>query len=66
MESTKKSIYKTISWHMLHICMVGLVAFIVTGSVKLAGLLASIEFIWESFMYFMHERIWAKFGNKVK
>jgi len=46
--------------------MVMLVAFIVTGSFKLAAILASAEFFWESFAYFLHERVWAKFGNKVK
>ena len=66
MESTKRSFYKTISWHLLHIFMVMLVAFIVTGSFKIAAILASAEFLWESFAYFLHERVWAKFGNKVK
>ena len=66
MESTKRSIYKTISWHLLHMFMVALVAVLVTGSIKLAAILASAELVWESFAYFAHERLWAKFGNKVK
>ena len=66
MESNKRSIYKTISWHLLHITMVSLIAFVVTGSVKIAAILASAELIWESFAYFLHERAWAKFGHKVK
>jgi uncharacterized membrane protein len=66
MESTKRSLYKTVSWHVLHMFMVALVAFIVTESIKLATILASAELIWESFAYFAHERVWAKFGNKVK
>ena len=66
MESTKRSLYKTLSWHALHLVMVALVAFIVTGSVKIATILASAEFIWESTVYFLHERVWAKFGHKVK
>ena len=66
MESTKRSLYKTISWHTLHLFMVATVAFIVTGSVKIAAILASAEFLWESTVYFVHERAWAKFGHKVK
>lgn len=66
MESNKRSLYKTISWHLLHITMVSIIAFIVTGSVKIAAILASAELIWESAAYFLHERAWAKFGNKVK
>ena len=65
MESTKRSLYKTITWHLLHIFMVATIAFIVTGSVKIAAILASLEMLWETFAYFMHERIWAKFGHKV-
>jgi len=66
MESTKRSLYKTISWHLLHMFMVALVAFIVTGSVKVAAILASAELVWESFAYFLHERAWNKFGEKIK
>lgn len=66
MDSTKRSIYKTISWHSLHLFMVAMIALVVTGSVKIAALLASAELIWESFAYFAHERVWAKFGHKVK
>jgi uncharacterized membrane protein len=46
--------------------MVALVALLVTGSVKLAAILASAELVWESFAYFAHERLWAKIGQKVK
>ena len=66
MDSHKKSIYKTLSWHVLHIIMVALIAFAITGSIKIAGLLASAEFLWESFAFYLHERAWAKFGSKVK
>ena len=65
-DTTKKSVFKTISWHTLHVLMVGLIAYIVTGRLDLAALLASLEFIWESVAYFAHERLWAKFGHKVK
>ena len=66
MDSNKRSLYKTLSWHLLHVFMVGLVAFIVTGSIKLAAILASAELIWESFAYFAHERMWARFGSNIK
>lgn len=65
-DSAKKSVYKTISWHLLHIFMVGLIAYVVTQRLDLAALLASLEFIWESVMYFVHERVWAKWGKRVK
>ena len=65
MDSHKKSIYKTLSWHILHIVMVATIALIVTGSIQIAALLASAEFVWESFAFYLHERAWAKFGSKV-
>jgi uncharacterized membrane protein len=65
-DSTKKSILKTISWHILHIFMVGLIAYLVTKRLDLAALLASLEFFWESAMYFVHERLWAKLGKRIK
>ena len=50
----------SLSWHLLHVTMVAFIAFIVTGSFKIATILASAEFLWESFAYFIHERIWNK------
>ena len=60
MDSRKRSLYKSISWHILHVIMVASVAYIVTGSVKIAAILASAEMIWESVVYYMHERAWSK------
>jgi uncharacterized membrane protein len=65
-DSAKKSVVKTITWHLLHIIMVGLIAYLVTRRLDLAALLASLEFIWESVMYFVHERLWVKFGKRMK
>lgn len=66
MESKKRSVYKTISWHLLHIVMVMSISFFVTGSIKFAATIASLEMLFETFLFFTHERAWAKFGKKVK
>ena len=66
MESTKRSLYKTISWQIVHMLFVAGTIFLLTGEWEIAGLAAIAELIWESFAYFLHERVWAKFGNKVK
>ena len=63
MDSKKRSFYKTLSWHILHIMAVATIGYIVTGSLKIASILASAEFIWESFMYYAHERVWSKIGK---
>lgn len=60
MESKKRSILKSLSWHTMHIIMVSTIAFVVTGSIKLAAVLVSAEMFFESFLYFTHERVWAR------
>jgi uncharacterized membrane protein len=40
--------------------MVSTIAFVVTGSIKLAAVLVSAEMFFESFLYFTHERVWAR------
>jgi uncharacterized membrane protein len=66
MESNKRSLYKTISWHTVHIVAVATISYLVTGSIKIAAILASAELVWESFAYYLHERVWARLGKKVK
>lgn len=66
MDTAKKSFLKTITWYMSHLIMATSVAFIITGSVKMAATIASLEIVWESALFFAHERAWAKFGKKVK
>lgn len=60
MDSNKRSIAKSISWHILHITMVAVIAYIVTGSVQIAAILASAELVWESVAYYAHERVWSR------
>jgi uncharacterized membrane protein len=45
--------------------MVATIAYVVTGSVKIAAILASLEMLWETFAYYIHERVWIKFGHKI-
>ena len=65
-DSRKRSLYKTISWHLTHILMVSSIALIVTGSVKIAAILASMEMFFETFVFYAHERFWSKFGKNIK
>lgn len=66
MDTAKKSLFKTITWYASHIIMATLVAFVITKNFKIAATIASVEIIWESVLFFTHERVWAKFGHKVK
>jgi uncharacterized membrane protein len=66
MESSKRSLYKTISWQIVHMAFVAGTIFVLTGEWEIAGIAAVAELFWESVAYYMHERVWAKFGGKVK
>lgn len=72
MESRKKSLLKTLSWEAFHLIgvagIIAIVTYSITGQVEYeyATLGALGYILWESLGYFLHERIWAKFGEKVK
>lgn len=63
-DSVKRSLAKTISWHLLHFVMAGLIALLITHRIDFAAMIASAELIWESITFFAHERVWARIGKK--
>jgi len=42
------------------------VAFFITHSLELAAEIISAEVIWETALFYVHERGWNKWGKKVK
>lgn len=65
-ESHKRSIIKAISWQIVHMTVVGGVAWLITGEWEVAGTLAFLELLWETVAFYLHERAWNRFGKKVK
>ena len=65
-DTTKKSLFKTTTWYLSHIVVATSVAFIVTHSFKVAATLASAEIVWEAFLFYSHERAWAKWGKRIQ
>ena len=65
-DSTKKTLIKTLSWETFHLVGVAGVIYLFTREWEYASLGALIYIGWESLGYFIHERVWVKFGNKVK
>jgi uncharacterized membrane protein len=61
MESTKRSLIKTLSWEFVHLVIIAGVIYIITGKWEYATLGALAYIAWEALAYFIHERIWAKF-----
>ena len=54
-----RSIAKTISWRVLGSLDTLLLGYIFTGSLALAGSIASTEVITKVALYYFHERGWA-------
>lgn len=72
MESKKKSLFKTISWPVVHFTFVsgviyfGLKALTGEAEWEYVGLYGLSYLLLEMIFFYTHERLWAKFGNKVK
>lgn len=66
MESNKKSIIKTISWQLVHVSFVAGILYVFTREWEYVGLGALGYMAWESAAYYLHERVWARIGNKFK
>lgn len=72
MESTKRSLLKTLSWETFHLIgvagVIAVITYAITGEVEYeyATLGALAYILWEALGYFLHERVWAKFGKEVK
>jgi uncharacterized membrane protein len=65
-ESNKKSSIKTITWETFHLVVLAGIIFLFTGEWEYATLGALMYIALEAAGYFIHERLWARFGGKIK
>ena len=67
-EKHYRSIAKAISWRMIGTFDTMIIAFIVTGKLKLSVSIGLIELFTKTIIYYLHERLWLKiqFGKKDK
>jgi uncharacterized membrane protein len=66
MESNKKTSIKTVSWELFHLIVLAGIIYIFTGEWEYAGLGAILYIAVESIGYYVHERLWARFGKGIK
>jgi len=52
---------KAVSWRILGTLDTFIISFLVTGSIKWAGSIASVESATKIILFYLHERAWAKF-----
>ena len=72
MDSRRKSLLKTISWPFVHFTFVAGIIYSLlkhfTGEAEweYVGLYGLMYLTLEMTFFFIHERVWSKFGTKVK
>ena len=62
MATINRSLAKTISWRIIATLDTFIISFFITKELKIAGIIAALEILTKTFLYFFHERIW----NKIK
>ncbi|UJQ93222.1 DUF2061 domain-containing protein [Mariluticola halotolerans] len=60
METRTRSIVKAISWQLVGLVTMTLLAFLITGDLGAAGGLAVVGAISGFLCFFIHERVWAR------
>jgi len=57
-EAHTRSIIKAVSWRITGTIDTFILSFIITGSAKFAGSIASAELVTKIVLYYLHERAW--------
>jgi len=57
-ETRLRSILKGLTWRVLATTTTGVIAYFVTGSLKPALAIGSVEFVAKFGIYYLHERAW--------
>jgi uncharacterized membrane protein len=59
-DTTRRSLVKTISWRITGSGATFLISYAILGNVTVSGTIAAIQLIFNTVLYFIHERIWNK------
>lgn len=58
----RRSLAKTLTWRVTATTDTFLISLLITGSFAWASSIASIEVLTKMFLYYGHERVWARMG----
>ncbi len=58
MDSIVRSLVKTISWRLTGTLCTFLISFIILGDITASSTIALIQLIFNTIMFYIHERIW--------
>lgn len=59
-EKAYRSVVKTISWRALGTIDTVIISYFITGNLKMAASIGSIELVTKMILYYFHERAWNK------
>jgi uncharacterized membrane protein len=59
-DTARRSLVKTISWRITGSGATFLISYAILGNLSLSGTIATIQLIFNTILYFVHERIWNK------
>jgi uncharacterized membrane protein len=59
-DSHSRSFAKAVSWRILGTIDTFVITLLVTGSIKWAGSIASVESVSKILLFYLHERAWGK------
>ena len=57
-ESTVRSLVKTLSWRVTGSTATLVVSYLISGNLMMAASIAGIQFLANTVLYFIHERVW--------
>ena len=57
-ESATRSVTKTVTWRVTGSLATFLIAYIITGSFDVAGVIGVAQVITNTILYYIHERVW--------
>jgi len=68
METTRRSIFKALSWRMVATVITALIVFLLTGRAEFAATVGLADTTVKLFIYFLHERLWNRiqYGREQK
>ena len=58
MDTARRSLFKTVSWRLTGSGATFLISYAIAGNFAIAGTIATIQLIFNTVLYFLHERIW--------
>ena len=59
-DKISRSVWKTTSWRIIATVDTVIISYLITGSIKIAASIGSIEVVTKIFLYYYHERAWNK------